>query len=67
MGFVGVVGIELVAVQAVQVIVGLTMIVELLAVGEVTRVLVIAEVVIDGVDVVETTCVLHSSGTKRKK
>lgn len=43
------------------------MIVELFVVGEVIRVFVIVEVVIDGVDVVEIICVLYFSGIKRKK
>ena len=57
----------IVAVHDVQVIVGVTMIVGLFAVGEVARVVVIAEAAIDGVDVVESTLTLQFSGTKRKK
>ena len=56
--------IVLVAIGDVQVIVGVTMITGLLEGGEVTGVPVVAEAVIDGVDVVET---VQSSGTKRRK
>lgn len=45
----------------------MTMTAGLLAIGEVTRVLVFAGAVIEGVNVVESTDTLQFSGTKTKK